>query len=247
VIPAFDIRVRAWSNPPVDDVGYISSAKLLKLREEDLLDVVRKFEESRYLGWRNYENRWREVLGLDSTHDKVVLDYGCGVGIEALQYARAGNDVIVADISRDNVRLAMRILALEGFEAGAFQITEDHLMNFMFSTFDVIHCAGVLHHIPDPIPVVEAMSDQMAVGGELRLMLYSDKAWRIATDSEPPEVVTEHPRFNRYWTHWDPIGGYADWYDESRILERFGHRFDLACYEPLTENGAYVGAVLVKK
>jgi SAM-dependent methyltransferase len=236
-----------WSSPPVDEIGYIASTKLLKLRADDLLDLVRQMEESRYMGWRNWENRWREVLGLDTTEDKVVLDYGCGVGIEALQYARTGNDVIVADISRENVRLAMRILDLEGFQVGSFQITEDHLMNFMFAPFDVIHCAGVLHHIPDPIPVVEEMAEHLAPNGELRLMLYSDEAWRIACDTEPPEVVTDDPRFDRYWSHWDPVGGYADWYDEQRLYERFGGLFSIERYEPLTENGAYVGAVLVKR
>ena len=247
MIPTFEQRVREWSSPPVDDIGYISSENLLRLRAEDLLDVVHSFEETRYQGWRNYENRWREVLGLDSTRDKVVLDYGCGVGIEALQYARTGNDVIVADISRDNVRLAMRVIELEGFSAGAFQITEDHLVNFMFAPFDVVHCAGVLHHIPDPLPVVEAMHEHLNEGGELRLMLYSDEAWRIACGTEPPAVVEDDPRFDRFWTHWDPIGGYADWYDLQRLAMRFGHLFDIERYESLTENGAYVGAVLSKR
>jgi SAM-dependent methyltransferase len=247
VIPSFATRVQQWSNPPVDDVGYISSAELYKLRAEDLLDVVRRFEEARYLGWRNYENRWREVLGLDSTHDKLVLDYGCGVGIEALQYARSGNEVVVADISRENVRLAIRVLDLEGFQAGAFQITEDHLINWMFGPFDVIHCAGVLHHIPEPLPVVEAMHEQLVDGGELRLMVYSDEAWRIATDSEPPAVVEDHPRFDRFWTRWDSVGGYADWYDVARIGLRFGHLFDCVDAEYLTENRAYLGVVLRKR
>lgn len=230
----------------MDDVGYLSSETLLLFPERDLRDLIHRFEQNRYDGWRNYENRWREVLGLDSTHDKTVLDYGCGFGIEALQYARAGNDIVLADISRDNVRLAMRVLALEGFSAGSFQITEEMPMNPMFGTFDVIHCAGVLHHIPDPVPVVEMMAAQLSDEGELRLMLYSDIAWRLATNSEPPAVVTEDERFDTYWTCWDPIGGYADWYDEARLLGRFGHMFDLVRYEPLTENGAYVGAVLRK-
>src|SRR5262245_5608855 len=104
-VPTFEQRARAWSSPPVDDIGYIPSEQLLKMSTEELAEMVQAMELNRYGGWRNWENRWYHFLGLDSTHDKYVLDYGCGVGIEALQYARAGNDVVLADISRDNVRL----------------------------------------------------------------------------------------------------------------------------------------------
>ncbi len=247
MIPTFEDRVIAWSSPPVDDIGYIDSKKLLLLRADDLLDLVRQMEETRYMGWRNWENRWREVFELDTTTEKVVLDYGCGVGIEALQYARMGNDVVLADISRSNMRLAMRVLDLEGFQAGGFRITEDMPVNCLFGKFDVVHCVGVLHHIPQPVPVVEALAKQMNPGGELRLMVYSDEAWRIATGTEPPSVVVSDPHFEQYWTHWDPIGGYADWYDVARLGVRFGHLFDVRRAEYLTQDGAYLGAILVKR
>lgn len=245
--PTFANAVESWSRPPVDDIGYLSSRELLALPNEQLLDLIRRAEEARYLGWRNYENRWRDVLGLDSTHDKYVLDYGCGIGIEALQYARTGNAVVLADIARDNVNLAMRVLRLEGFEAGAFQITEEHLVNGLFGEFDIIHCAGVLHHIPNPRPVVEAMAERLVDGGELRLMLYSDEAWRIACGSEPPTIVEDDPGFETYWQRWDEIGGYADWYDFERLDLRFGDLFFVKRYKQLTRDGAYIGAVLEKR
>ena len=247
MIPTFEERVEAWSSPPVDDIGYISSQKLLALREDEFLQLIRNMEETRYLGWRNYKNAWREVLGLDSTHDQYVLDCGCGTGMEALQYARAGNSVVVADISRENVRVAMRLLQLEGYEAGSFQITEEFLVNGLFGEFDVIHCAGCLHHIPDPLPVVEAMVEQLKPAGEIRLMLYSAEAWKVACGTEPPEVVEDDPQFERYWTHWDPIGGYADWYSYERLEQRFGHLLRIKRYKPLTRNGQYIGAVLGKR
>ena len=245
--PSFADAAVAWSSPPLDEIGYLPAQDLLKLPDQELLDLIRRAEESRYLGWRNYENRWRDVLGLDSTHDKHVLDYGCGAGIEALQYARLHNSVVVADISRVNVLLALRVLRLEGYEASSFQITPEHLVHGFFGEFDVIHCAGVLHHIPEPRPVVEAMAGQLADCGELRLMLYSDEAWRIACGTDPPEVVADDPQFSKYWQHWDPIGGYADWYNYERLEERFGDLFFIKRYKQLTKNGAYIGAVLEKK
>lgn len=240
-------RKQAWGHPPVDDVGYLSSSEWLKAPALQLRDLVREMEIARYSGWRNYQDNWRRVLKMDETRDKVVLDYGCGFGIEGLQYARSGNEVILSDIVRDNVKVALRVFVLEGFQAGAFHITKKEPMNKMFGKFDVIHCSGVLHHIPDAERVVQAMAEHMSERGELRLMVYSDEAWRIACRTEPPARVEHDPDFGTFWSHWDGVGGYADWYDESRLLDRFGEWFELEVCEYLTEHREYLGAVLVKR
>lgn len=229
----FASQVEAWSNPPVDDVGYIASAEMLKLTVPELLAMVGQFERTRYGGWRNYENRWRDLFGLDSTHDKSVLDYGCGVGIEALQYAKAGNDVTLADISRDNVRLAMRVLQVHGFTAGSFQITENVPVNSLFGQFDVIHCVGVLHHIPNSHEVMEEFHRHLADDGEVRLMLYSDVAKIHFGDAFVREM--------------DGVGDYAEWYDIPKVNQRFGKLFMVDRHAYLTENKFYLGVVLVKR
>lgn len=248
MIPTFSSRQKAWSSPPVDDIGYLPSSELLDWDPVDLLDIIGRMAESRYGGWRNWEFRWRTVLGLDRTYDKRVLDYGCGVGLEALQYAKRGNQVWIADISEDNLKLAERVLDLEGHPPeGTYLVKEKHPIITPLLPFDVIHCVGVLHHIPEPEPVVEAMASWLVPGGELRLMVYSDQAWRIATGTEPPPYVEDSPHFDIYWQHWDPIGGFADWYDKRRLEIRFGKWFSVETYEPLTEYGEYVGAVLVKR
>lgn len=247
-IPGFAERRKAWSAPPVDDIGYLLSSDLLTWDDEALADLISQMAQSRYRGWRNYEMRWRNVLGLDRTHGQDVLDYGCGVGLEALQYAKARNRVTVADIAADNTLLAERVLALEGYECRRELIRSNQPFVDTGATFDVIHCCGVLHHIPNADEVVEFMASLLRDEGELRLMVYSDQAWRIAVGTEPPDgPVENNPGFERYWQHWDPIGGYADWYSEDTLTTRFGEWFRVNTYEPLTEHGEYAGAVLVKR
>lgn len=254
-VPSFKARAKQWSSPPVDDVGYIPAADMLKMDDKDLLALVNDFEVARYQGWRNWRNRWRDVLRLDMTKQKNVLDYGCGVGIEALQYAKAGNYVSLADIAPDNVRLASRIIHLHGFKTVHEMVIDEnepflpylHPKTDKHDSFDVIHCAGVLHHIPDPVAVIRSMHKWTRRDGELRLMLYSNVAWEIATKTLAPEGdVHDYVEFDQFWQHWDPIGGYADWYDVEKLRHRFGQWFKVLRYEPLTRNGAYVGAVMVK-
>lgn len=249
MIPTFASRRKAWSSPPVDDIGYLPARELLTWDTADLLDVIGRMAQSRYGGWRNWEMRWRNILGLDRTYGKRVLDYGCGVGLEALQYAKRDNIVSIADISMDNLKLAQRVLAMEGHKVdGVYLVKEGAPQITFLQPFDVIHCVGVLHHIPNADEVVERMASWLVPKGELRLMVYSDEAWRIATGTEPPAWDVElDPNFDHFWQHWDPIGGYADWYSCKRLQTRFGKWFRVDSCLPLTEHGEYLGAVLVKK
>lgn len=249
--PTFIDQKKAWSNPPVDDVGYISSKELLELPDDEFLGMFKKMEQTRYTGWRNWNRHWRDVLGLDETKGKEVLDYGCGVGMEALQYARNANRVWVADIAPDNLAVAKRLFLLSG-EAleGELPIAgkPPFLPARFKEVFDVVHCCGVLHHIPEPRPVIEAMHGWLGNEGELRLMLYSDEAWKIATGTEPPEGdVSAYVEFDAFVRHWDGVGAWADWYDKKKLMALVGDLFTLQRYRPLTADKAYVGAILVKR
>src|SRR5258708_6545824 len=110
----FAHQQQEWSRPPVDDYAYKSSEELLQLPDQALRDLILKTQHIRYTGWRNHNNLWRECLGLDTTEGKRILDFGCGIGLEALQFAPK-NDVIVADIVDPNVRLAQRVVGLFGY------------------------------------------------------------------------------------------------------------------------------------
>lgn len=248
-IPTLEEQRQAWRKPPVDDVGYIDSAEMLTMPDDELRRLVRHMEDTRYRGWRNHEGRWRQALRLDDTHGAQVLDYGCGVGMEALQYARTGNLVMVADFVRDNVFLAMKVLHMFGWRAPGVVLTGDVRDSDRFDSesLDVIHCSGVLHHIVEPRPVVERMHRWLRSGGELRLMLYSDVGWRLFTGTEPPEDVTNHPAREQFVRAFDQVGGWADWYDTDRLQDWFGDLLELDSASYLTPNNQYMAAVMVKR
>lgn len=253
IVPSFAARRQAWSSPPVDDVGYIPTSEMLAMDDEQFTALMDRMWHARYSGWRNHEGRWVEMFGMHTggITGKRILDYGCGVGMEGAQYASLGNEVWLADIWGGNVRVAARLLALYGCApAGSIVLGADGSAEKWVppDPFDVIHCAGVLHHIPDPVPVVEAMHGWLVEDGRLHLMVYSDYAWRIATGKQtPPENVLESEHFDRFWQRWDAVGGYADWYDEGRLADRFGEWFAIERCEYLTADRAYLGAVLVKR
>ena len=248
-VPTFAARRKAWSSPPVDDIGYLPSEDLLAMDDDAFDAVIQQAVTNRYSGWRNWREHWTNLLTRwDVTQGKRILDYGCGIGLEGLVLAKR-NDVFLADISDGNLAVANRAFRLNGHEpAGVLRISEHApFLEPAPQDLDIILCLGVLHHIPNPVPVVEAMHDWLKPGGELRLMVYSDYAWRNVVGTEPPDgPVQDDPGFEQFWQHWDAVGGYADWYNRQRLFDRFGGWFSVADYRPLTAKREYVGAVLVK-
>lgn len=247
---------QAWSSPPVDDVGYIPSAELLTKPDSELRVLVERMRHTRYTGWRNHGGLWRDLMGLDQPGGRDVLDFGCGVGVEALELALAGNRVSLADISADNLHLAARVLQLYGERIPRQAGISIHLawdeppyIEAEPGSLDVFHCNGVLHHIPWARQIMERAHAILRTDGVVRLMLYSDKGWRQATGgSEPPDGdVRDHPQFEQFVRYFDLVGEYADWYNQARLEQRFGDLFTVERCEYLTPTGQYLAAVLRKK
>lgn len=250
MLPTFNDQVQAWSNPPVDDVGYISSAHLLTIPDVELVGRIAQMRFVRYStqAWRNWNNGWREGLRLDSTHDQTVLDYGCGVGMEAMEIAGNGNQVILADISAANLELASRVMQLFGHQPlESWLLGEVPEAPHLHPDIDVIHCAGVLHHIPQPRPVIEFFASLLPVGGEVRLMVYSDRGWRTYVGTEPPLDTPNDPMFQHFVRTFDQVGGYADWYNEYKIEVLVDDLFKIVDFRYITVDDRYCTAVLQKR
>jgi SAM-dependent methyltransferase len=245
-------HVAAWSRPPVDDVGYLPSSEMLAWSDGRLRRVIDEMRRTRYDGWRNHDGRWRDVMGLDELTDRDVLDFGCGVGVEALELALAGNRVALADISGDNLGLAARVRSLYPDVVPSpidlYLVTDQPpYLDAPDGAFDVFYCNGVLHHVRWPRAIMERAHQLLRPDGEVRLMLYSDVGWRIATGTEPPDDVETDPSFERFVRFFDSVGTYADWYDRARLDSRFGDLFTVERFEYLTHDDRYLGAVLRRR
>lgn len=244
-------HVAAWSQPPVDDVGYLPSVELLELDDGRLRALIERMRVARYTGWRNHNGRWRDVMGLDELTGRDVLDFGCGVGVEALELALGGNRVSLADIVPDNLHLAARVVGLfaEPAEMDVYLVRDEppFIDDPLHGRFDVFYCNGVLHHIPWARQIMERAHAILRRSGEVRLMVYSDEGWRIATGTEPPVDTPADPQFGQFVRFFDAVGHYADWYDAAKLETWFGDWFVVERCDYLTPDRRYLGAVLRKR
>lgn len=250
----WETQRQAWERIPFDDVGYVSAADILKLPDHEVLRMARQMEYVRYIGWRNHRDLWRLHMGLDSIRGRRVLDYGCGWGIEALQYAKNSNAVSIADINWDSVRLAERVLRLHGFAPWSMLRIGDGesapkrpgSVSALDQEYDLVVMNGVLHHIENPLPAVEEAHRVLDAGGELRVMVYTDVGWRLATRTEPPEDVAAHPAREQFVRWGDEVGDWADWYNGDRLEQRFGHLFRLREWHYITHEDRYGIGIMEK-
>jgi SAM-dependent methyltransferase len=213
----------------VDDIGYLEPTQILSLSDAKLREWVREFEERRYGGWRNQDNRWRESLGLDDTEGKHVIDFGCGFGIEALQFAKTGNRVTLIDLTDSGLKAARRVLNVFGYDAATRKPRAP------FPEADIFYSNGVLHHTPKMPRIMERAARACQ---EARLLLYSDRAWRNRLGKEPG--APDDPSFVR---SMDEVGDYADTYTPAK-LEAACPDWRLVRSEYITPGGSYLTATL---
>lgn len=245
----WEAHVEAWSRLPIDDQGYYSSEGLFSRPDHELKRITDEMKHIRYSGWRNYENKWRDLLGLDSIRDKDILDFGCGIPVDSSELALAGNRVSLADLNGSNLSLASRVLGLYGIAPeGEYLVTNEYpFLQAESNSFDVFFCNGVLHHSRQPVELMARAHELLRTGGEVRLMVYSDIGWRTYIETEPPEDVESDPNFETFVRIFDQTGTYADWYNRKKLQRLFGHLFTITRCEYITDNDRYLAAVLTKK
>lgn len=155
-------------------------------------------EQRRYtIEPHNYQfaefNRWQGLR---------VLEIGCGIGTDAINFARAGAHYTGVDLSSESVKLCRRRFEVYGLQANIFQADAERLDEyFRYEKFDLIYSFGVIHHSPDPQKIIDRAKNLLAPGGELRIMLYAKNSWKnfmIESGLDQPEAQNNCPLAQTY-------------------------------------------------
>jgi SAM-dependent methyltransferase len=122
-------------------------------------------------------------LSPESWKGKRVLELGCGMGTDAIQFAKAGAEVVCVDLTENSLNLCKKNFATHALEADFYQGNIEELDTFLpekyRGTFDLIYSFGVIHHTPSPKKVFEKLPMFLAENGEVRCMLYSRFSYKL--------------------------------------------------------------------
>ena len=102
---------------------------------------------------------------------KSLLEIGCGLGTDLLQFARNGAVVTGVDLTEESVALAQKRFELYGVQ-GTFRTADAENLPFADNSFDVVYSFGVLHHTPNTQKAIDEVYRVLKPGGDIVIMLY---------------------------------------------------------------------------
>jgi ubiquinone/menaquinone biosynthesis C-methylase UbiE len=106
-----------------------------------------------------------------SFQGKSLLEIGCGLGTDSLQFARNGAMVTGVDLTEESVALAQKRFELYGMQ-GEFRAADAENLPFADNSFDAVYSFGVLHHTPNTQRAIDEVYRVLKPSGEIVIMLY---------------------------------------------------------------------------
>jgi 2-polyprenyl-3-methyl-5-hydroxy-6-metoxy-1,4-benzoquinol methylase len=149
------------STQPVGTREYFDEVEARKYRVEPHIPGFAEFEK-----WRG----------------KKVLEVGCGIGTDTVNFARHGARVTSVDLSEKSLELARQRATVYGVEDRVrfYRGNAEELSTFVpVEPYDLIYSFGVIHHTPHPERVLEQLRQYARSGTTAKIMVYHRRSWKV--------------------------------------------------------------------
>jgi SAM-dependent methyltransferase len=190
---------------------------------QELLDQVRQYWNSRPcnlkhstspIGTKEYFDEVEARRYTNEPHNYIfpefsrwnglrVLEIGCGIGTDAVNFARHGAIYTGVDLSSASIELAKKRFEVFGLKGTFIECNAEELDTVFkdHDKFDLIYSFGVIHHAPRPDKVVSCLPALLAPDGEVKVMLYAKNSWKnilIEAGWDQPEAQSNCPQALTY-------------------------------------------------
>lgn len=112
---------------------------------------------------------------------KKVLEIGCGIGTDTMNFARAGAQVTAVDLSTESLALAKKRAEVFGLDNITFyQANAERLSDYVpVDRYDLVYSFGVIHHTPHPERVIEQIHQYLDKDSIFKIMVYHRRSWKV--------------------------------------------------------------------
>lgn len=173
---------QSFSNKSVTDVQQYWDARPCNIRHStkpigskeyfDEVEARKYLVEPHIPAFAEFE-RWK---------GKRVLEVGCGIGTDSINFARAGAHLTAVELSGESLRIAAERAEVMGVadrirfvQANAEELTSA----IDDGPYDLVYSFGVIHHTPHPEKALAEIRALVAPGGTLKLMVYHRRSWKV--------------------------------------------------------------------
>lgn len=117
---------------------------------------------------------------------KKVLEIGCGIGTDAVNFAKHGAEYTGIELSDVSLDITRKRFDLFGLKGAFYNIDAQDMeaLSIVGTDFDLIYSFGVIHHSPDPQKIIDNCFQLMKPDGTFKIMMYAEHSWKkIMIDS----------------------------------------------------------------
>ena len=118
----------------------------------------------------------------DRWNGKKVLEIGCGIGTDTINFARAGAQVTAVDLTEQSLGLARQRAKVFGLEDRIrfIQADAENLSETVpVEPYDLVYSFGVIHHTPDPSRVLDEIRKYVTPESTVKIMVYNRWSWKV--------------------------------------------------------------------
>lgn len=162
-----------------------------------------------------------------------VLEIGCGIGTDAVNFARAGADYTGIDISEQSIELAKKRFDVYGLRGKFIRCNAESIDTVLNSNekFDLIYSYGVIHHSPQPQAIVDILPNFLKKDSTVKVMLYAKNSWKnilINGGLEQPEAQSNCPQAITYTV--DEVKHMFRTFSEVEVIQDFIFKYNTEKY-----------------
>lgn len=130
------------------------------------------------------------LVDFDGYRGRMVLEVGCGAGVDLARFARGGAEVTGVDLTDSAIQLARMNFEQQGL-TGRFEVADGEHLPFPDNTFDLVYAHGVVQYTANPQRLVGECRRVLKPGGQAVFQVYNRISWLNAL-SKLMKVGLEH-------------------------------------------------------
>lgn len=180
-----------WDNQPCNILNSNSAIGTYEYFEEN--------SSNRYL----VEPHIKSFADFQSYKGKRVLEIGCGIGADGVEFAKHGAEYVGIDISCSSLEIAKKRFSVYNLKGSFYEMSGDDPALINLGKFDLVYSFGVIHHYPNAHAIINNIYELLTDDGVFKFMVYATNSWKnamIRSGLDQYEAQVNCPLANTYTT-----------------------------------------------